>query len=154
MATREELQIELDARVADLRKQAGEKQAQADRLHATVNSDHAFWTQPAYGNAAGRAFARSRERERSKVMKAGVIAAEAAELRATADRMEARGVVMAGDAAKARSEAQSAVSVAVGQMVDTTFYGVRRVVKVNKATVLVEGSFGPLKVEKQYLRAA
>jgi len=154
MATREELQIALDARVAELRNQAAVKQAEAARIHGLVNADSAFWTQPAYGNAAGRAFARQRDRERAKLIKAGELVAEAADLLSTAARMESRGVVMAGDAAKARAEAQASVAVIVGQLVDTTFFGVRKVLKVNSKTVLVEGSFGPVKVEKQYLRTA
>jgi len=114
----------------------------------------AFWTQPAYGNAAGRAFANRRDRERAKVMKAGEIAAEAKELREKADRMERRGVVVAGDTEAVRQQVIAGTVVSIGQMVDTTFYGVRKVLKVNTKSVLVEGSFGPLKVEKQYVRAA
>lgn len=154
MTARDERQTELNARVAELRSQADKKQADADRLHATVVTDSAFWTQPAYGNAAGRAFANRRDRERNKVIKASQIAEEARELREKADRMERRGPVMAGDADAARQKIVAATEVFVGQMVNTTFYGVRKVVKVNAKSVLVEGSFGPMKVEKQYVVAA
>ena len=61
--------------------------------------------------------------------------------------MEARGARMAGDAAAEREETIAAADFAVGQMV-RTLYGVRKVVKVNAKSILIEGSFGPLKVEK------
>lgn len=142
----------LAARVAEIRAQAACKQAEADRLSGATNRDSAFWTQPAYGNAAGRAFARSRERERNKLIKAGEIAADAEDLRDRADSMERRGVVMAGDADAAREARIARTEVAVGQVVDTTFYGLRKVLKVNDKTVAVEGAFGPLKVGKEFIR--
>jgi len=151
--TREERQAKIDKRVAELREQAAKKEAQANRLRGNVNDDPAFWTQPAYGNAAGRSFARNRERERSKIIKAGQIAEEAKKLRDMAEAMEARGAVMAGDAEAERQAKIASTDVAVGQIVDTTFYGRRKVLKVNQKTVLVEGAFGPLKVEKHFIRA-
>lgn len=154
MTIRRDLEIKLSARVSELRAMAAAKQAESDRLHGTVNKDGAFWTQPAYGNAAGRAFSRSRDRERNKLAKAAEIAAEAKDLREKADSMERRGVVMAGDAAAKRAAKITATDVAVGQLVDTTFYGVRKVIKVNAKSVSVEGAFGPLKVEKQFIRVA
>lgn len=152
--TREQRQARIDARVARVRANAAAKQALADKLSGDVNNDPAFWTQPAYGNRAGRAFAHARDRARAKMFKAAEIAAEAKRLRDAADAMERRGAVMAGDAAVVRAEAVAACEVAVGQIVDTTHFGLRKVVKVNRATVLVEGAFGPLKVEKQFIRAA
>lgn len=151
--TREQRQAKIDARVAELRAQADVKEAEANRLHGTVTKDGAFWTQPAYGNAAGRSFANHRNRERSKLIKAGQIAQEAADLRQEANLMEARGAVMAGDAAAERAAKVASVEVTVGQMVNTIHFGLRRVLKVNAKTVLVEGSFGPLKVEKNFLSA-
>jgi hypothetical protein len=151
--TREQRQARVDARVAKLRQQAAAKEAESNRLHGTVNQDSAFWTQPAYGNAAGRAFSRHRDAERNKLIKAGKIAAEAKELRDRADAMEARGARMAGDAAVEREEAIAASDFAVGQMVNT-LYGTRKVVKVNAKSILIEGSFGPLKVEKHLATAA
>jgi hypothetical protein len=151
--TREQRQAGIDARVAELRARAAEKEAEANRLHGAVNNDSAFWTQPAYGNAAGRAFARHRDRERGKLIKAGQIAQEAADLRQQADIMEKRGAVMAGDAAAEREAKIAATEVQVGQMVNTVHFGVRKVLKVNAKSVLVEGSFGPLKIEKQYIAA-
>src|SRR5712664_1723025 len=100
-AARTELETKLAARVADLRDQASRKQAESDRIGGNIIRDNAFWTQPAYGNAAGRTFARSRERERAKIVKSFSIAAEAKALRDQADSMERRGVIMAGDAAAA-----------------------------------------------------
>jgi hypothetical protein len=152
--TRQDLETKLASRVADLRAQASLKQAHADRLEATIIRDSAFWTQPAYGNAAGRTFARSRDRERAKIVKAFTIAAEAKALRDQADSMERRGVVMAGDADAARAAKIEAVSVQVGQMVDTTHYGVRKVLKVNAKSICVEGAFGPLKINKEFVRLA
>lgn len=152
--TRAERQAKIDARVAELRRRAESKEAEASRIRGTVNNDYAFWTQPAYGNAAGRAFARQRERERNRVIKAGEVAAEAKALRDKADAMKKRGAIMAGDAEVERQEKISATEVAVGEVVDTTFYGLRKVLKVNAKTVLVEGSFGPLKVEKNYIKKA
>lgn len=151
--TREERQRKLDKRIADLRARADAKEAEAKRLRGSVNDDPAFWTQPAYGNAAGRSFARHRDRERNRVIKAGAIAAEARELRERADTLEARGAVMAGDAAAVREAKAAAITVRVGQTVNTAHYGPRKVLKVNKKTVLVEGSFGPLKIEKQFIVA-
>lgn len=153
MIDRKTREAQLAARVGEIREQAARKQAEADRLGGTINNDSAFWTQPAYGNAAGRAFARSRERERNKSIKASEIAAEAKALADKADSMERRGVVMAGDADAARDAKIAETEVAVGQIVETTFYGRRKVTKVNAKTVLVEGAFGPLKVGKEFVRA-
>lgn len=153
METREERQAKLNARVAELRARADSKEAEANRIRGSVNSDSAFWTQPAYGNAAGRSFARNRDRERSRIIKAGEIAAEAKALRDGADAMEVRGVRMAGDAAAEREEAMAAADFMVGQLVKT-IYGVRSVVKVNTKTILIEGSFGPIRVEKHLAQAA
>jgi hypothetical protein len=152
MSDRATKEAALVARVAEIRAQAATKQADADRLSGNVNRDSAFWTQPAYGNAAGRAFARSRERERNKLIKAGEIAAEAKELREKADIMERRGVVMAGDVDAARDAKVASLEVSVGQVVDTTFYGLRKVLKVNAKSVAVEGAFGPLKIGKEFIR--
>lgn len=153
MKTREQRQAKLEAKVAELRARADAKDAEANRIRGNVNDDPAFWTQPAYGNAAGRAFARSRDRERARVVKADELAAEAKALRDRADDMEKRGAVMAGDAAAEREAQIASVEVKVGQVVNTIHFGPRKVLKVNKKTVLVEGSFGPLKVEKHFIAA-
>lgn len=151
---RAERQAKVDRQVDNLRADAERIEAESDRLRATVNPDSAFWTQPAYGNAAGRAFARQRDRERSKVVKAGEMAAQAAELRAKADRLEARGAVVAGDADAVRKASAGALTVSVGDMVNTTFYGIRKVLKVNKASISVQGDIGPIKVEKHFVSRA
>jgi hypothetical protein len=153
MADRETKEADLAHRVATIRSQAAKKQAEADKLHAKINDDYAFWTQPAYGNAAGRAFSRQRDRERGRLRKSAAISAEAQALNDKADGMERRGVVIAGDALAAHAAKAAACNVEVGAMVDTTFYGVRKVVKVNKVSVSVEGSFGPLKVGKEFIRS-
>jgi hypothetical protein len=153
METREQRQAAVDARVAELRARADAKEAEANRLRGSVNADPAFWTQPAYSNAAGRSFARNRDRERGRIIKAGEIAAEAKELRDRANTMEARGAVMAGDADAERAAKAAAIEVRVGQIVNTIHYGPRKVLKVNTKTILVEGSFGPLKVEKHFIAA-
>ncbi len=145
--TREQRQARVDARVADLRARADEKEAASNRLHGTVNNDSAFWTQPAYGNAGGRAFARHRDRERSKLIKAGALAAEAKELRDHADAMERRGARMAGDADAERAAKVAALEFRVGQTV-RSLYGERRIVKVNAKSLLLEGAFGPIRIEK------
>jgi hypothetical protein len=154
METRTERQAKVGARVAELRRQAEAKEAEAARVRGKVNDDHAFWTQPAYGNAAGRAFARQRDHERSRIIKSGEIAAEAKALREKADAMEKRGAVMEGDADAERQAKIASVEVRVGQVVSTVHYGLRKVLKVNAKSVLVEGSFGPLKIEKNFIRAA
>ncbi len=151
---REQRQAQVDRRVTELRSVAAKKSAEAGRLSGSANQDSAFWTQPVYCNAAGRAFARSRERERAKLIKAGQAAAEAKELTSRADALEARGAVVAGDAQHKREEAIASCTVKVGDLVDTTLYGVRRVVRVNRKTVAVEGSFGPLTVCKSFVSPA
>lgn len=151
--TRKQRQARIDAKVADLRARAAAKEAESAALHGTVNKDGAFWTQPAYGNAGGRAFARQRDRARSKLEKAAAIYNEAKELRSQADTMEVRGARMSGDAAAEREEAIASADFEVGQLV-STLYGVRKVVKVNAKSILIEGSFGPLKVEKHLAEAA
>lgn len=151
--TREERQARIDAKVADLRARADAKEAESNRIHGTVNKDGAFWTQPAYGNAGGRAFARHRDAERNKLKKAADLYAEAKELRECANGMEARGARMAGDAAAERDAAIKAYDFSVGQMV-STLYGVRKVVKVNAKSILIECAFGPVKVEKHLAQAA
>lgn len=148
---REERQADVDRRVVELRSQAIAKFAEAARIRGTVNDDPAFWTQPAYGNAAGRAFARSRDRERGKIQKAAQIAAEAEELSKKATRLEERGAVMAGDTQRKRDEVIAACDVKPGDLVETTLYGVRRVLKVNRKTVAVEGGLGPLTVCKSFI---
>lgn len=151
---RSEREIDLAAHIGAIRDRAAHKQAAADRISGATNNDPAFWTQPAYGNAAGRSFARSRDRERAKLLKAAEVAAEARALRDQADATERRGVVMAGDAAKSRAAKITSVEVSVGAVVDTTFYGNRKVLKVNAKSVLVEGAFGPLKIGKEFVRVA
>jgi hypothetical protein len=148
---REERQAQVNSRVIELRSQAAAKFAEAARIQDTVNDDPAFWTQPSYGNAAGRAFARSRDRERGKVQKAAQIAAEAEELSKKAARLEERGAVMAGDTQRKRDEVIAACDVKPGDLVDTTLYGVRRVLKVNRKTVAVEGGLRPLIVCKSFI---
>lgn len=145
-------QEQIDQRVAEIRAQAAAKAAESNRIHATVNDDYAFWTQPAYSNAAGRAFSRSRDRERAKLGKSIVIGAEARDLTRKADDMERRGVVMAGDALAAHKAKVDACDVKPGDMVDTTFYGIRQVVKVNKVSVSVQGGLGSIKVGKEFVR--
>ena len=144
---REQRQARIDAKVADLRSRADEKEAASKQLHGTVNNDNAFWTQPAYGNAGGRAFARHRDRERNKLIKAGQLAAEAQELRHHADAMAKRGARMAGDADAERAAKVTASDFRVGQTV-RSLYGERKIVKVNAKTLLLEGAFGPIRVEK------
>lgn len=150
--TRAARQAELDASIAAKRAKADTLEAQSQKIRATVNDDYAYWTQPAYNNAAGRAFERRRDRDRKKLEKAAEIYAEAKKLRRQADTMEQRGVCVAGDAAAAHAAKQAACTVAVGDIVDTTFYGRRRVIKVNRKTVLVEASTCGLKVDKAYIR--
>lgn len=145
--TRERRQARIDAKVADLRARANAKEAESNRLHGAVNQDGAFWTQPAYGNAAGKAFARHRDRERNKLIKAGALAAEANELRERANAIEARGARMAGDADAERNAKIAASDFRVGQTV-RTLYGDRRIIKVNAKSLLIEGAFGPIRVEK------
>lgn len=147
---RETRQAAIDARVAELNAQADAKEASANRLRGNVNDDSAFWTQPAGTNASGRAFARHRDAERGRIIKAGALYSEAVALRAKAAGMADRGAIVAGDAKTARAARTSAVIVAVGQIVDTTFYGRRTVLKVNAKSVIVEG---PIKIEKQFIRA-
>lgn len=151
--TREQRQARIDAKVADLRARADAKEAESNALHGAVNKDGAFWTQPAYGNAGGRAFSRQRDRARSKLEKAATIYNEAKELRAQADAMEARGARMAGDAATEREEAIASADFSVGQMV-STLYGIRKVVKVNTKSILIEGAFKPISVPKHLATAA
>lgn len=153
MDIRAERQAKLEARAAELLAKADAKEAEANRVRGSVNQDPAFWTQPAYSNAAGRSFARSRDRERARIIKACEIAAEAKELRDRANSMQKRGAVVAGDAAAEREEKIASIEVQVGQVIKTVHYGLRTVLKVNKKTVLVDGGFGPLKVEKQFIIA-
>ncbi|WMT90104.1 hypothetical protein [Pelagibacterium sp. H642] len=152
METREQRQARIDAKVAELRARADAKEAESNRLRGSVDDDSTFWTQPAYGNAAGRAFAARRERERSKIVKAGNLYMEAKALRETADSMEARGARMAGDAAAEREAAIAAADFKVGQMV-RTLYGVRKVVKVNRKSILIEGGMSPVSVPKHLAEA-
>lgn len=151
---REERQAVIDRRVSSLRQRAEAKKDEAGRLSGTINSDHAFWTQPAYGNAAGRAFAARRDRERCKLIKAGQLATEAREIEAKANAMASRGAVMAGDAAARRAEVIAALDVKPGDIVQTVHYGPRRVLKVNRKTLSVEGAFGPLNVCKSFCALA
>lgn len=150
-AKRADRQAQVEQRIAHLRSNAAAKFAEAERIHASVNDDPAFWTQPAYSNAAGRAFARNRDRERARIQKSAQIAVEAEELAKKASRMEERGAVMAGDAERAREAVIASCEVKVGDLVDTTLYGIRRVLKVNRKTVAVEGGAAPLTVCKSFI---
>lgn len=151
---RGERQAQVNRRVAELRARAVGKLAAAAKTHDAIMQDSAFWTQPAYNNAAGRAFARRRERERAKLYSAAHLAGEAEQLSAQANRLEARGAVMAGDAKRARDEVIAACSVKIGDLIDTTLYGVRRVVKVNRKTVAVEGALAPITICKSFVTLA
>lgn len=154
METREQRQARINRRVADLRARADAKQAESNRIYGGVEhrNDSAFWAQPAHGNAAGRAFARRRDRERGKMVKAAELAAEAKDLRQRADAMEARGARMAGDAEAEKEAIIAASDFSVGQTV-RTLYGDRKVVKVNAKSLLIEGAFGPIRVEKHLAEA-
>lgn len=147
METREQRQAKIDARVAELRSLADSKEAEAKRLARTTHNDGAFWTQPAYGNAAGRSFSARRDRERSRLLKAGELTSAANDLRARADSMERRGAVMAGDASAQREAKTRDTLFTVGQTV-RSIYGDRKVVKVNAKTILIEGALGPIRLEK------
>ena len=153
MSTREEKAAKLAASIAKKRAKADYLEAQAARLRAGVSDDYAFWTQPAYGNAAGRAFSSERNRQRAKIQRSGEAMAEATRLRKAADTAEATGARVAGDALAAHTAKITACSVSVGDMVGTTFYGDRRVLKVNRVSVIVEGSGGGLKVGKEFITA-
>lgn len=150
--TREQRQARINAKVRELRARADAKEAESDRLRAGVNDDHAFWTQPAYGNRDGGAFSASRERARNTLMRASALFFEAKELRERADAMEARGARMAGDADAEREAVIASTSITVGQTV-RTLYGDRKVLKVNAKSVVVEGATGPLRIEKNLVEA-
>ena len=142
-------QADLDTRVAELRAKAAVKQAASDRIRSNVCDDYAFWTQPA---TRGSTFANQRDKQRRKIVKAGEILTEAKALSDKADSMERRGVVIAGDS-KARYDAKvAACNVTVGMMVATPFYGIRKVIKVNRISVSLESmGFGPIKIGKEFV---
>ena len=152
--SREQLEAAHSAKVAAMRARADVLQTQADKINATVPTDYAYWTQPVVNTSGGRAFESRRQKARDRMHRASSLGAEATKLRKEADRLEAQGVRVAGDAKAAHDARVDACAVEAGQMVDTTFYGVRRVLKVNRVSVLVEGAFGPLKVGKEFVRLA
>lgn len=144
------LEVALASRVAELRMQAAAKMAQSVKVRGYVTDDMAYWTQPAYGNAAGRTFARQRDRERARMGKSFEIAEEARALTAKADAMELRGVVVAGDALAAHNAKIAECDVKVGMQVNS-IYGWRKVIKVNRKTVLLEGGYGSVSLGKELI---
>lgn len=146
-------QAAIDARVAGLRTDADRIEAQADRLLGQGIADRAA-AGPAHQTATGRSLSRRRDTDRSAYLRAGSLVGQAKELRGRADTMERRGAVVVGDAAAQSKTKADAVQVTIGQTVRTIHYGLRKVLKVNRLSILVEGSFGPLKVEKQFILAA
>ena len=81
-----------------------------------------------------------------------MLAAEAKDLRDRASVMEAHGARMAGDAEAERAAIIAASDFRIGQTV-RTLYGDRKIVKVNAKSLLIEGAFGPIRVEKHLAEA-
>jgi hypothetical protein len=144
---RQERQRKIDTKIARLRQQADRAEAEAANLSADRRECSAFWTQPAYGNAAGRAFAARRDRERNKMFRAGELYTKASDLRREADDLEAAGARVKGDAEAERQAKIARAEFVVGHLARTG-YGDRVVVKVNAKTILIEGGFAPIKVCK------
>lgn len=138
-------------RIDNLRAKAAKKRAQAATLDGSLCRDPAYLTQPIQPNAAGRRLAKQRDRDRNRMVKAIGLRDEAANLERQARDLETNGPRVAGSAAAKRERAIAECAVRVGDHVSSV-YGVRRVSKVNAKTVLIEGAFGPLKVEKHLIR--
>lgn len=132
-------------RAATYEARADKLQAEAERLNERKSweTDIAFLTQP--GRIPQRdAMHRRLERAADLAKQAKALSDKARNLRSMSQRT-------AGDAEKAREAIRTACDVAVGDMV-SSLYGVRRVIKVNRNTVLTEGSFGPIKICKTLIR--
>lgn len=108
--------------------------AEAARLYSlgasSMRGDIAFLTQP------GRIPERTRMYERD--LRAFELSKKAAGHREKAKSLRQMAARNKGDAAR-KFDAIAAMPVEVGQMVDTIFYGLRRVTKVNAKSVRVEG---------------
>lgn len=132
--TRAQRQATRDARVRRLRDRAAALDAEAAHLGAPVTDDPAYWSQPLA--LAGRDRA---------IMKAQA-------LRDQADALAATPVRVDGDAAaEAARQDANAPDMQAGDLVQTTHYGPRRVLRVNKRTVTVVGAIEPIRVEKRYV---
>lgn len=142
--------IGIEHRITDLRTKAAKKRAEADRLDGSLCRDPAYLTQPIQPNTAGRRLAAQRERDRNRIVKVMALRDDAAELERKARDLEANGPRVAGAAAARRAKAVAECTVSVGQVVNS-IYGARKVIKVNAKTVLIEGAFGPLKIEKHLI---
>lgn len=140
--TRAKRQATRDARVRRLRGRAAALEAEAARLGAPVTKDPAYWSQPLAPAGRGRARARLERADRASLT--------AQDLRREADALAATPVRVAGDAAvdAARRDA-AAPDMRAGDLVQTTLFGARRVLRVNKRTVTVEGAIEPLRLEKR-----
>ncbi|ODU28762.1 MAG: hypothetical protein ABS88_11280 [Sphingopyxis sp. SCN 67-31] len=139
-------------KAARLTDRAQKLEARAAIIEQGPNRDPAFLTQPSYGNAAGRAFARARDRERSRSITVGDLYHRAKLLRERANRLISAQPRVAGDAKAERDAKIVASDFHVGQEV-RTLYGVRKIVKVNAKPILIEGALGPVRVEKHLAEA-
>ena len=125
--------------------------AKADRIDGSICKDFAYWSQPSHNTSAGRRLSARKERDRTRMDKAMRLRQTADEYERRANELEANGPRVAGAAAAKREQAIAECVVRVGDSV-SSIYGVRKVIKVNAKTVLIEGAFGPVKIEKHLIR--
>lgn len=125
--------------------------AKAARIDGTICKDFAYWSQPSHNTSAGRRLSARKEKDRRLMDKAMKLRQEAEDYERRAHELETNGPRVAGAAAAKREKAIAECSVNVGDSV-SSIYGVRKVIKVNAKTVLIEGAFGPVKIEKHLIR--
>lgn len=141
----------MSATVAEYRATAELLRAKAGRIDGSICKDFAYWSQPSHNTIAGRRLSARKEKDRARMDKAMRLRQEADDYERRANELEANGPRVAGAAAAKREKAIAECVVHVGDSV-SSIYGVRKVIKVNAKTVLIEGAFGPVKIEKHLIR--
>ncbi len=140
-----------EVRADELERKATKLRAQAERVERERDryaGDVAFWSQP--GRIPGR------DRLMRKIDQAAEQVAEAEKLERRARALRRRPAV-AGDAEARREARREAVRawVRAGMDVIAQPYGVRRVIRVNRKTVTVQGhAGGPLRVDLSLIQRA
>jgi hypothetical protein len=140
---RAQRQATRDRRIAALEAKAEKLHAAAVRIRSGLPDDYAYWSQPIAP--------RGRKRNQARLAKSDALFNEARELREQAAHLRARKIRVAGDAQAEKDAIVAASDFKVGDVV-RTIYGDRKVIKVNRKTIIIPGCFGPIKVEKHLAR--
>lgn len=140
---RTQRQEKLDRKVARLRKYADSRDSKAETQMSSFNmyrKDLSWLTQPNIPTAAGRAFARSRQRVIDRYDAGMRLSIEADDMRSKAEWLEKQGAVVKGDAERKRQAKREEIDalVNIGDIVHHFLYDDVEILKKNVKTFTVK----------------